>query len=497
MELGLYTYNMSTELGTFDNAIRSFRLKKGYMATMARDEHGTGYSKVFIADREDIIINRLQDGLYHEVSFIRIFPWRWTTKKGKADGNQENVEILNCSWHYDWDNVRESSLDAEYIPMRHNPNWNAFSNINNKKNTTHALAYNEPDNQNDDGYSTVQGAIDMWPRLLESGLRLGSPAPTDGGRNWLYDFIDRCDKLNYRVDFVAIHWYWGGSSPQALYNFLKDIHDRTKRPIWITEWNNGANWTCCLPTYEEQAEDIGEFIYMLDTTSFVERYAIYEWVQDERRMLYPDSKELTPAGKVYRDKISPMAYNPDEEYSLDYLPIPDPATNPQPHTNATNIGVDTILSWTGGDKAITGNIYFGTTNPPTYKATHADTFYNPGTLQYLTTYYWRIDEVNHAGTTPGTVWRFTTTFPNSIKSQDSENQNPEPYPNPAEHYIVFPINSHQRTAIIELFDYTGDRGLHKELSDNNILNIKHLEKGLYIYKLNNSGTIFTGKIVIQ
>ncbi|MHC4302222.1 MAG: hypothetical protein ACYS7Y_33600, partial [Planctomycetota bacterium] len=36
------------------------------------------------------------------------------------------------------------------------------------------------------------------------------------------------------------------------------------------------------------------------------------------------------------------------------------------------------------------------------------TSYNPGTLSYSTTYYWRIDATNSSGTTTGDVWSFTT-----------------------------------------------------------------------------------------
>lgn len=91
--------------------------------------------------------------------------------------------------------------------------------------------------------------------MMESGLRLGTPAIADN-LNWLYSFLDECKKRNYRVDYVAVHAYWGGSggaqvvtdgngniSPEKWYQKLKAIHDRTGLPIWITEWNNGANWT--------------------------------------------------------------------------------------------------------------------------------------------------------------------------------------------------------------------------------------------------------------
>ena len=52
--------------------------------------------------------------------------------------------------------------------------------------------------------------------------------------------------MAYRCDFVVIHAYWGtneAANAQAWYNRLKAIYDATKRPIWITEWNNGASWT--------------------------------------------------------------------------------------------------------------------------------------------------------------------------------------------------------------------------------------------------------------
>jgi hypothetical protein len=33
----------------------------------------------------------------------------------------------------------------------------------------------------------------------------------------------------------------------------------------------------------------------------------------------------------------------------------------------------------------------------------------PGTLVASTEYFWRVDEVNLVGTTPGPIWSFTTT----------------------------------------------------------------------------------------
>ncbi len=46
---------------------------------------------------------------------------------------------------------------------------------------------------------------------------------------------------------------------------------------------------------------------MLDATPFVERYAIYNWVEDVRHVQNDDG-QLTPAGEVYRDQESPLSY---------------------------------------------------------------------------------------------------------------------------------------------------------------------------------------------
>jgi hypothetical protein len=309
MQIGIYDYYRGSDLlSSMDDAISSFKLKRGYMATFAQQANGTGFSKVYIAQDGDIEIEKLPDELNDQVSFIRVFPWRWANKKGFASDGDNGADTLFSAWRYDWDNDKLSIPNVEYVPMRHNRYWNSYANMNNKRDCTHALAFNEPDRP-DQANMTVSAALAEWPNLLQSSLRLGSPATSDGGLSWLYDFIDQADALNYRVDFVAVHYYKGGWSARQFYNWLKEIHERTGRPLWITEWNNGANWTCCEPTYEQQAQIIRQFITMLDTTSFVERYSIYNWVGDTRAMISNfDPIVLTQAGVVYRDDQAPMAY---------------------------------------------------------------------------------------------------------------------------------------------------------------------------------------------
>src|SRR5690606_19076549 len=98
----------------------------------------------------------------------------------------------------------------------------------------------------------------------------------------------------------------GGWTAGQFYNWLLEIHNRTGRPIWVTEFNNGANWTCCEPTPESQAQVIFAFVDMLDKAPFVERYSIFNWVGANRELVTGGS--LNPAGVVYRDNRSPLAY---------------------------------------------------------------------------------------------------------------------------------------------------------------------------------------------
>ncbi len=311
--LSQYTEYGTASLGSMSSTISSFILKRGYTATFAQNEDGSGYSKNYVAQDCDLEIGVLPEKLKGQVRFIRIFPWRWVSKKGIAGNIGSNLDI---KWWYDWNLDQNSPLDKEYVPIRQKRWWPELSQDWKTRGATHLLGYNEPDSS-DQANIAVGDAIWSWPDLLATGLRLGSPATTDGGReSWLYPFIEQADTDDLRVDFVAVHYYWCYSPSNAsgaatqMYNYLKAVHDNTGRPIWVTEWNNGANWTqdyCSDPTYAQQAAAISAMVDMLESTPWVERYALYNWVEDVRRVEWDDGS-LTSAGEVYRDKISSIGY---------------------------------------------------------------------------------------------------------------------------------------------------------------------------------------------
>ncbi|MDD3078451.1 MAG: glycosyl hydrolase [Paludibacter sp.] len=316
-------FNYYTSLSSFENRIRSFKLKRGYMATVATESNGLGYSRVFIADDQDIDLAELPELLDESISFIRVFTWEYVSKKGWAGSDFNQYNLTNSTWRYDWSAGGSTTSYVEYVPIRQNGGWPSWSEINSKTGVTHVLGFNEPDHTEQSNL-TVAEAVQQWPNMLASGLRVGSPACTNF--SWLYQFMDSCKAHNYRVDYVAVHAYWGGKSPANWYNDLKYIHTRTGRPIWITEWNNGANWTTeYWPTSDhslstanaaKQLSDIKAILNVLDTASFIERYSIYNWVQDCRAMVLSDT--LTPAGKYYAADNAPMAFNRDYEVVPEY-----------------------------------------------------------------------------------------------------------------------------------------------------------------------------------
>jgi hypothetical protein len=93
------------------------------------------------------------------------------------------------------------------------------------------------------------------------------------------------------------------------------------------------------------------------------------------------------------------------------LPLPGRASNPNPYDGATGVGTTADLSWTADPGATSHDVYFGTSSPPPFIQNQAATTFDPGTMAYSTTYYWRIDEVGAYGTITGAVWSFRTKGP--------------------------------------------------------------------------------------
>jgi len=294
-----------------NNNISSFKLKKGFMATFAENNDGTGNSKVFIASKDDIVIDELSDYLNNKISFIRVLPWNWVSKKGTAG----DIQYMNNNWFYKWSNNGDSDLDREYTPMA----WgkgaadddNDIEIIKNKYKSTHILAFNEPDDCNGQSgqygnMCVVDTSLTYYKNLLKSGLRMVSPAcRQDAVFNWLNEFNSKAIDENIRIDVIAVHWYDWGSNPQnspnanpqdvfnRFVNYLESVHQMYGLPIWITEFNANRHrneWV--------HRQFLQLVLPFLEETDYIERYSFFPPTTQVANF-FDDNNNFTQIGELY------------------------------------------------------------------------------------------------------------------------------------------------------------------------------------------------------
>jgi len=109
--------------------------------------------------------------------------------------------------------------------------------------------------------------------------------------------------------------------------------------------------------------------------------------------------------------------------------------SPNPAKGAVDVTQVLVLTWVPGVFGASHEVYFGTdkdavknadTSSPEYKGSGnlGSESYEPGQLEWFTTYYWRIDEVNNANADSpwtGPLWSFTTV--NFLIVDDMESYN--------------------------------------------------------------------------
>ena len=366
-------YNL---VGTaFDNSIRSFTLRRGYSVCLSAKANGLGYSRVWVADTKNIKVDLAGTPLDGTVSFIRINKWNDTSKKGWAGGQATQNSLLNTTWYYNWnDNGDLGSADREYVGIRQQPWW-----PNPDQASSNSLGYNEFDNSVEDSYKNlvniagssdvdaiVNAAVDRWTDLLVTGKRLGSPCVSNWGNNFsggmLEKFINKLEERGYRCDFIVTHSYWYNDW-STWQGWLNDMHNLFPgRQIWITEMNYGANWTgwpgsntsASSSNYNIEKQHFAPIIDGLESTDFIERYAVYNDVQECRYMYnasdasLSSTNYLTPMGVYYANKASNIGYK--SSYNT-YVPstvayttnLSNPVLNAVLQDNNAN---ETTVKWT-------------------------------------------------------------------------------------------------------------------------------------------------------
>jgi RNA polymerase sigma factor (sigma-70 family) len=204
-----------------------------------------------------------------------------TWKFGAAS---RSLKASGACWYYDW--AADSSGIAkpsgvEFVPMI----WGsrsvtAATLAQAKARGRTLLGFNEPDLAAQSNMSSAQ-ALALWPKLMATGMRLGSPAVAANGATaggWLDRFMRGAAARHYRVDFITLHWYGSDfNSPRAvaqLRQYVQAVYARYHKPIWLTEYaliRFGA--TSVYPSPPQQAAFLKASTTMLAHLRGVERYA--------------------------------------------------------------------------------------------------------------------------------------------------------------------------------------------------------------------------------
>jgi hypothetical protein len=93
-------------------------------------------------------------------------------------------------------------------------------------------------------------------------------------------------------------------------------------------------------------------------------------------------------------------------------PLLEKSASPAPSDGAADVYIPLALGWSNGSAGVSYDVYFGTSASLGLEQRIAAGIVNrmffPGTLQYLTRYYWRVDTMVSYGVVTGDVWSFTT-----------------------------------------------------------------------------------------
>ncbi len=186
---------------------------------------------------------------------------------------------------------------------------------------------------------------------------------------------------------------------------LKALMDQTTEPVEIRFLNVGHQ--LFTPENEKfhftvQTDDEGiavvRDVAQLDWTFKIEGGAVGQ--------TYLEVELFREGGRIYQASSIPI------EVFMGNM-APNTPSSPNPADNATGILTSPALNWTCTDPdedPLTYDVYFGTaTEPPLVSENQGETSYDPGTLDYNTTYYWKIiaqDNQDHS--TDGPVWLFST-----------------------------------------------------------------------------------------
>ena len=223
------------------------------------------------------------------------------------------------------------------------------------------------------------------------------------------------------MDWIKVT-YWYNEPPNNPPNAPSDPDpDHGETGVGV---NHDLSWTCSDPDGDSLTYDI---YFGTSNPPSLEASGVTETTYDPGTMSYDqyyywkivaiDEHDATTTGPVW-------------DFKTKFNGAPNAPSNPDPYNGETGVGVNHDLSWTCSDPngdSLTYDVYFGDSNPPSQVSWgQSETTYDPGTMSYDTSYYWKIVAIDeHGATKTGSVWYFTTkkanSPPNAPSDPDPEN----------------------------------------------------------------------------
>ncbi|SNX88017.1 uncharacterized protein MEPE_06728 [Melanopsichium pennsylvanicum] len=169
-------------------------------------------------------------------------------KRGLAWGVNDNygprIAKGLIKWYWHWQDGPNSKFDGklEWVPCFWGPKY--FSQWNTRKQEMksnlpdYILSFNEPEISGqanlDPSYAAKLHMQELEP-YAKKGVKISSPQMV-WKTEWLQEFMDECDKLGCTIDFIALHWYGTTKDMDLLKKWIKTIHSKFNKPIWVTEY---------------------------------------------------------------------------------------------------------------------------------------------------------------------------------------------------------------------------------------------------------------------
>ena len=209
-------------------------------------------------------------------------------------GVRKSLIQSGASWYYTWGAGHAgigTPHGVQFVPMIWGPGSVTKANLKQVKGEgRYLLAFNEPDNAGQSDMSVSQ-ALSLWPKLMSTGMKLGSPAVAANAAtagSWLARFMKGAKARGYRVNFITVHWYGGDFTTSAavgqLRSYLVAIHARYHLPLWLTEFaliRFGS--TVTFASARQQAAFVTSATKMISKLGFVQRYAWFALPDDNGR----------------------------------------------------------------------------------------------------------------------------------------------------------------------------------------------------------------------